>query len=52
MHKNTNNLPFVERLEMTLMVLRQETADGVEDWSELIDRIETVLSEEREGASL
>lgn len=37
---------------MTLIVLRQETDEGVEDWSELIDRIETVLSEEREGAIL
>lgn len=39
----THQPSFEDRLRHTLSILEQETADGVEDWSETISRIKEML---------
>jgi hypothetical protein len=41
-------IPFKERLKHTIAQLKQETADGLEDWTPTIQRLEEVVKEEEE----
>ena len=43
----TTNIPFVDRLRLTIASLSKEQEEKGEDWSGLIDRLETTLKEEQ-----
>lgn len=44
-------ITFANRLRHTIAQLKQETADGVENWTATIDRLQaTLLEEERNEA--